>query len=143
MDWTVLLIGFAKYADQLADLLRKLRGEKIRRNNEAAAYFEQLSSAMEKVVEGLRANRIPRIDGNEMQTLIHDFEKKTHGVLSGDESAALKASLDNAAATAGTLDGWLLLNQPQDEIDRNQMLALIERITGHCRGLAGALKSPA
>jgi hypothetical protein len=143
MSFLIYLAGFKELANELAEVLLKLRGEKIRRNNEAAAYFEQLAAAMGKVVEGLRANEVPRISGHEMQTLIHAFAEKTSKVFTDDKSATLKASLEQAAATASTLDGWVLLNVPQDETDRQQMLALLERIIGDCRGLAGVLKSPA
>ncbi len=116
--------------------------EKIHHNNEAAAYFEQISDTVEKVVARLRANEVPRISGHEMPTLIHAFPQKTKHVFSTHLSAQLKATLEQAAVTARTLDSWVLLYRPDVQADCEQMLALLERITGDCRGLAGKLKSP-
>jgi hypothetical protein len=143
MGLMIYLAGFGKLANELAELLRKLSGEKRRRNNEAAEYFEQLAAAMVKVVEGLRANQVPRIDGHEMEALIKAFARKTKGVFKDGESETHKAWLEQAAATASTLDAWVLFNQPDAGLDRDNMLALLERIAGDCRGLAGVLKSPA
>lgn len=140
---SLLLSVFATFAEKITELLVKMRGEKVRRNNEAAVYFEDLSAAMTKVVEGLRANEIPRISGHAMQTLIYAFREKTKHLLNGHESAALKASLDDAANIAQTLDAWLLMDQTLVQGDREQMLAQIERIAADCRGLAGVLKTPA
>jgi hypothetical protein len=137
----LFLAGFGKLANELAELLRKLGGGRTRRNNEAAAYFEQLADAMVKVVDGLRANEVPRISGHEMQTLIQAFEKKTKGAFKGDESKTRKASLEQAAATASTLDVGVLFYRPEVDADREKMLTLLERIAGDCRGLAGVLKS--
>lgn len=134
--------GYKALADALANLLREIQVVTIRRNNEAAAYFEQLGMAMAEVAKGLRAHEIPRISGHEMQVLIHAFPEKTRNALNDDKSSVLKERLEQAAATAKTLDGWLLYNQPQNETDREQMLALIERIAGNCRGLAGVLEKP-
>jgi hypothetical protein len=139
----ILMTLLGKLANELAELLRKLRGEKSRRNNEAAAYFAQLSAAMAKVVDELRANKIPRISGHEMQTLIYAFAQKTKNIFGDGESATVKASLERAAATASTLDSSIQLAQPLVQSEREQMLAVLERITGHCRGLAGVLKGSA
>ena len=136
-------LGFAKLAEQLGELLKKLRSEKARRNNEASAYFHQLSVAMESVVESLRKNQVPRISGNEMNTLIHAFPVKTKNVFPVNEASETSALLADAAITAKTLDAYILENTPPDESEREQRLAALERITGHCRALAGILGKPA
>lgn len=142
MSVLVFLTGFVEFAKNLTDLSGALRAGKVRRNNAAAAYFEQLGDAMEKVVGGLRANEAPRISGHEMQTLIHAFPEKTKKVFGAQESAERRASLELAALTAKTLDGWVLFNRPNVPAEREEMFALLERIAGDCRGLAGVLKSP-
>jgi hypothetical protein len=138
-----LIPGVGPLADALTALLRELQTQKVRRNNEASAYFEQLGTAMEDVVEGLRKNEVPRISGHEMQTLIHSFSEKTKNVFNAQVSAEKKAVLEHAAEIASTLDGWVLLNRPGVEAEREHMIALLERISGDCRGLAGVLKKPA
>lgn len=60
MDLMACLTGFGKLANELAELLQQLSGERRRRNNEVAAYFEELAAAMVKVVKGLRTNQVPR-----------------------------------------------------------------------------------
>lgn len=135
-------VGFAKLADQLAELLKKLRSEGDRRNKEASAYFQQLSAAMEAVVEKLRKDEIPRISGNEMNTLIHAFPIKVKGVRSPQEASETNTLLSDAATTAKTLDAYILENTPSDPSEREQRLAVLERIAGHCRALAGILSKP-
>lgn len=137
------LLLVAKLAEKLADLLRKLGREKIRRNKDAAIYFDDLAAAMTRVLDALRAKAIPRIDGHEMETLIRAFPEKTKGVLDGSQSIETKASLDEVAAIARTLDGHYILHQPAVEADREQMLQQIERIIGNCKGLAGIFKTSA
>ena len=131
--------GFDVFGNKLVDLLLKLRNEKVRRNSEAAQYFEDLSTAMTRVGEGLHANKVPRIDGNELQELIHAFPEKTKDVSLGHD-LPVKASLDQVASIAKTLDGWLLINAPTAKRHREKMLAMVERIAGTCRGIAGVLK---
>jgi hypothetical protein len=143
MNLLDLIPGVGPFADALTALLLELRTQRRRRNNEASAYFEQLGDAIEHVVEGLRKNEVPRISGHEMQTLIHSFHEKTKNVFTAKDLAQRKAVLEQAAAIASTLDGWVLLNRPGVQTDREQMIALLERITGDCRGLAGVLKKPA
>jgi len=135
------VLALAKFAEKLADLLKKIRGEKIRRNNDAAIYFESLAAAMTRVLDALRDRRVPRIDGHEMETLIRAFPEKTKGVLDGSHSIATKASLDEVAKITRTLDGHYILHQPAVEVDREQMLRQIERIIGNCKGLAGVIKA--
>jgi hypothetical protein len=134
--------GFAKLAEQLVELLKKLRSEGDRRDKEASAYFQQLSAAMEAVVENLRKDQVPRISGNEMNTLIHAFPTKTKGVFSSQEASETKTLLSDAAITAKTLDAYILENTPSDPAEREQRLAVLERIAGHCRALAGILSKP-
>lgn len=141
-DMFAYLKPFIEFANSLAEIYRHLRDKKARRNNEAAAYFEQLGNAMEKVVAELRANEVPRISGHEMQTLIYAFAQKTKNVFDARDSAQKKATLEQAATVASTLDAWILFNPDIAQTDREQMLALLERIAGDCRGLAGVLKSP-
>ena len=131
--------GFDVFGNKLVDLLLKLRTEKVRRNSEAARYFEDLSMAMTKVGEGLHANKVPRIDGNELQELIHAFPEKTKDISLGHDPP-VKASLDQAASIAKTLDGWLLMNVQTGKGHREKMLAMVERIAGTCGGIAGILK---
>ena len=114
----VLLAGFAAFGDKLVDLLIKLRADRVRRDNIASQYFSDLSDALSKVVEGLRENRIPRIDGNRLQDLLKSFGHKTQGVSGLESPAAVKASLENALTIAKTLDGWLLMNVPSDFQER-------------------------
>lgn len=140
---SVEILGFAKLAELLGDLLKKIGLEKDRRNREAAAYFTQLSSAMEKVVESLRKKEVPRISGNEMNTLIHAFPVKTKHVFGATEATDTSALLADAAATAKTLDAYIFENQPSSDSEREQQIAVLERITGHCRGLAGIFSKPA
>ena len=131
--------GFDVFGNKLVDLLVKLRTEKVRRSSEAAQYFEDLSTAMTKVVEGLRANKVPRIDGNELQELIHAFPDKTKDVSLSHEPP-VTASLDQAASIAKTLDCSLLMNVQTGKGHREKMLAIVERIAGTCDGIAGVLK---
>jgi hypothetical protein len=139
----VIMSGFAVFADKLVDLLLKLRAERIRRNDMAAEYFEALAVSMTKVVEGLRTNQIPRIDGHTLQELLHAFPERTKAVSRLESPRALKASLDQAADIANTLDGWLLMNVPSIPSEREEMLAVIERIAGTCAGIAARLKHAA
>jgi hypothetical protein len=96
---------------------------------------------MTRVLDGLSARRVPRIDGHEMEILIRAFPEKTNGVLDGSQSSATKASLDEVAEIARTLDGHYILHQPPVEADREQMLQQIERIIGDCKGLAGVFRA--
>ena len=136
----VLMAGFGVFAEKLADLLLKLRAEKVRRNNLAAEYFEALGLTLSRVVEGLQANQIPRIDGHKLQELLHAFPERTKSVSRIGSPKVLKTSLDQAAAIAKTLDGWLLMNVPAVLGEREQMLAIVERIAGTCAGIATTLK---
>ena len=138
IDW----LGFAKLADLLGELLKKLRSESDRRDNEASAYFQQLSVAMGQVVEHLRKNQIPRVRGNEMNTLIRAFSTKTKGALGAQESVETNTLLAEAADTAKTLDAYVLEDAPTGESEREEGLRILERITGHCRALAGILRKP-
>ena len=131
--------GFDVFGNKLVDLLLKLRTEKVRRNSEASQYFEDLSTAMTKVGEGLHAYKVPRIDGNELHELIHAFPEKTKDLSQGHDPP-VQASLDQVASIATTLDGWLLMNVQTSKGHREKMLAMVERITGTCDGIAGVLK---
>ncbi len=134
-------IGLLKpFVDSLVNLWQLVRNAKIRRNNDAASYFEDLASAMTRVLEGLRASQVPRIAGREMEELLRGFPERTKGELSDTRSAELKLALDQAAAIARTLDKQIFFHQPSIERDREQMLAEIERMVGACRGIAGNLK---
>jgi hypothetical protein len=139
----IIFGGFAVFAEKLADLLSKLRAERIRRNDLAAEYFETLAESMTKAVEGLRANQIPRIDGHTVQELLHAFPERTKAVSRLESPETLKASLNHAANIAKELDGWLLMNVPSIPSERDEMLAIIERIAGHCAGIAATLKHAA
>ena len=143
----LLIAGFAKFGDKLVDLSIKLRNEirakRVRRNNIASQYFDDLANALSKVVAGLRANQIPRIDGNWLQGLLRTFDEKTRGVTSLDSPESLRRSLEGALDIAKELDGWLLLNIPSTPQDREQMLAVVERIAGACAALASVLKDEA
>ncbi len=139
LEW----IGFVNLAEQLGKLLKMIIDLKDRRDKEASAYFQQLSVAMETVVESLRKNQVPRISGNEMNTLIHAFPIKTKHVFDAEKDSEISTLLAEAAITAKTLDAYILENTPTDNSEREQRLAVLERITGHCRGLAGRLSNPA
>jgi hypothetical protein len=132
-----LLIPFVTV---LVTLVERSSKAKIRRNRDAAAYFEALASAMEDVLEGLRARRVPRIEGHEMEALIRAFPKRTKAVLDASESDELKAALDDVARIAKDLDKQVFFHQPSVEADREQMLAQIERILGSCNAMAKLLK---
>ena len=136
-------LGFVKFAQLLYELRMQFSHGNVRRNQEASDYFRQLSVAMEAVVESLRENQVPRISGNEMNTLIHAFPTKTKHVFSKKDASEKRALLADAAATAKTLDAYILENTPSDSSEREQQLAVLERITGHCRALAGILSKPA
>ncbi len=136
-------VGFVAFAKNLADLHDKLLAGPARRSNEAAQYFGDLSKSMSSVVAALRAGQVPRIDGNEMNTLIHAFSEKTRRVSLDRSSTALKSSLDHAARTAQTLDAYILNDVPKDEAEREQMLRIIERIAGDCRAIATILRKAA
>ena len=135
----IALFGFTTLAKQLGELVMELRQEKVRRNKEASDYFQQLSVAMDYVVESLRENRVPRISGNEMNTLIHAFPTKTKHVFSEEDASKKHALLADATATAKTLDAYILENIPIDSSEREQQLDVLERITGHCRALVSIL----
>ena len=139
----VLMAGFGVFAEKLADLLLKLRAEKVRRNNLAGEYFEALAQTLSKVVGGLRANQIPRIDGHKLQEMLHAFPERTKSVSRIESPEILKKSLDQAADIAKTLDGWLLMNVPAVPGEREQMLAIVERIAGTCASIASTLKNVA
>jgi hypothetical protein len=139
MEMLNLFAGFFAFAGALGELWLRLRKDRNRKNNEASAYFGQLGEAMEKVVEGLRANQIPRVNGHEMQFLIRSFSEKTAGIFTEKEASEAKTALDQAALIASMLDGWLLLNVPTLASEREKLLAEIERLAGDCRGLAGVL----
>lgn len=128
------------FVESLAKLWQIGRDRKLRRNRDAAVYFEALASAMTRVLEGLRARQVPRIAGHEMEKLIHGFPERTKRVLSATESTELKSALASVAEIAKTLDKEIFFHQPSVEADREEMLAQIERIVGDCRGLAAALK---
>ena len=136
------LVGFASFANDLADLYTKTRTAKRLKDNEAAQYFDDLSASMTKVVDALRAGQVPRIDGNKMNGLIHAFPEKTKRLSSVRSPTTLKASLKRAASVAKTLDAYILENVPAVEAEREQMLALIERIAGRCGAIAGRLRKP-
>ena len=72
------------FVDSLTNLYELVRKAKVRRNNDAAAYFEELASAMAHVLEGLRARQVPRIPGRQMDELIRAFPERARGVLSAD-----------------------------------------------------------
>ena len=140
------LIAFAKFAEllgKLLEILNRIGENKVRRDKEASAYFQQLSAAMETVVESLRKNQVPRISGNEMNTLIHAFPTKIEGVFDPTETSETSSLLAEAVITARTLDAYILENTPSAGSDREQRLAVLERITGHCRALAGILSKSA
>jgi hypothetical protein len=128
------------FVEGLTKLWELARDRKLRRNKDAAAYFEALASAMTRVLEGLRARQVPRIAGHEMVELIHGFPERTKRVLSATRSGELRSALAEAAEIAKTLDLAALLFQPALEADRERMLAQIERIIGDCKGLAAVLK---
>jgi hypothetical protein len=128
------------FVDSLTNLYELVRKAKVRRNNDAAQYFEDLASAMTRVLEGLRARQVPRIEGHEMDALIHGFPERTKGVLRGTQATELKLALDQVSAIAETLDKQIFYHQPSTERDREQLLAQIERIVGDCKGLAGLLR---
>jgi hypothetical protein len=135
--YLMLLKPFVECLDKL---WQRVRDAKIRRNKDAAAYFEALASAMTRVLEGLRARQVPRIAGHEMEKLIHGFAERTKRVLSPTDSKELQSALANVAEIAKTLDEQIFFHQPSLEVDREQMLAQIERIIGDCKGLAAVLK---
>jgi hypothetical protein len=137
------MAGFAVFGDKLVDLLKKLGEEKARRNNIASQYFADLSKALSGIVEGLRANQVPRTDGTHLQKLLKSFDQKTINVASLKSASEIKASLKGAVEIANTLDGWLLLNVPSDNREREKMLAVVERITGTCAAIADTLKDDA
>lgn len=128
------------FVDSLTNLYELVRKAKVRRNNDAAKYFEDLASAMTHVLEGLRARQVPRIEGHEMDVLIKGFPERTKGILSAAQSADIKASLDEVSEIAEQLDKQVLYYVPSAERDREQQLALIERIVGDCKGLAEILR---
>jgi hypothetical protein len=134
------LILLKPFVDSLAKLWQLVREKELRRDKDAAAYFDALASAMTRVLEGLRARRVPRIEGHEMDKLIHGFPERTKRVLRAADSAKLKSALDEVAEIARTLDKQIFFHQPSIEADREEMLAQIERIVGDCKGLAGILK---
>jgi len=135
--YLALLEPFGKGLTKLWELVQDA---KIRRNKDAASYFDALASAMTRVLEGLRGRQVPRIAGHEMEKLIRAFPERTTRVVSATESAELKSALAEVAEIAKTLDKQIFFYQPSVEADRDQMLAKIERIVGDCKGLAAALK---
>lgn len=136
-------LGIEQFFSLVVEIVKMVFQHNDRKYKEASAYFEQLSSAMERVVESLRKDEVPRISGNEMNTLIHAFAEKTNHVLGTEEADEVKSSLLTAAATAKMLDAYILEYVPGDPIEREQRLASLERITGHCRAIAGLLRKPA
>jgi hypothetical protein len=128
------------FVDSLTNLYELVRKAKVRRNNDAAEYFEDLASAMTGVLEGLRARRVPRESGHEMEILIRAFPERTKGVLRPEQSAEVKDALHETSEIAKTLDKQVFFHLPSTERDREQQLAQIERIVGDCRGLAGVLR---
>lgn len=128
------------FANGIASLVKHMLQGKIRRNNDAAAYFESLAHAMARVREELRAGRIPHDAGHEMERLIHAFPERTKGIYGATASHVIKTKLDEVAKIAKTLDTACLIYLPSVEADRRQMLAQIERIAGDLKGAAGRLK---
>ena len=131
------------FANAVTNLLREWQTQGIRHNNEASAYFEQLGESMKGVAEELRKNKVPRIHGHTMNTLINAFPEKTKKIFKAQDSKERREKLEEAAVIAKELDGWVHSMTPNKKAQREQMIALLERIAGDCLGLAGVLKKPA
>lgn len=131
------LLAFSKLAEKVADLLKLMKKEKIRRNNNAAAYFMSLAKALDSVRDGLKARTIPHAAGHEFEGLIRAFESKTRGVLSEEQTASFKKALAEVSGEARTLDSHCVVAMSEEEADRNAKLTMMERLVGDLRGLSG------
>lgn len=105
MEPTTTYLALLKpFGDSLAKLYELVSDARLRPNKDAAAYFDSLASAMSGVLEGLRARRVPRISGHEMEKLIHGFHERTKRVLHSEDSAKFQSALHEVAEIARTLD---------------------------------------
>jgi len=98
---------FVFFGKALVDLLREFQIQNSRLNNEAADYLEQLGNAMAGVVAELRAHKVHRINGNEMNTLIHAYDQKNRKVIIPGGSQELKAALEKQIEIANQLDFFI------------------------------------
>jgi hypothetical protein len=137
------LLALSKLAEKIAELLRSIRKEKIRRNKAASTYFAALAKAMESVLTSLQKREIPRIAGHEMETLLRAFEEKTKNVMSQAESMQLRQALAEVSNEARTLDSHYIFHLSEVEAERTAKLQVIERIVGDLRGLAGRFSEEA
>src|SRR5882724_6296606 len=134
------LAGFAAFGDKLGNVLKIWKQFRAQPNNTASNYFRDLGDAFAKVHAELKESRVPRIDGNRLNTLLQSFETKTNPVRGEKITPELQSSLAAAAKGAKTLDAWILDNLQLSDAQRQQLLRSIERAAGQCMALSTLLK---
>jgi aminopeptidase C len=136
-------------ADKLMESRRDKKASTRDQWDRVAAYFEQLASCLESMLVKFKASEIPRIEGNQLNTLISHFAEVVHSIYSKDDDKdretthAMLSELYQTSQSALYFD----MNMPDDyyekkyQDEKHEFFKDLERTIGRYLGLAAALRA--
>jgi hypothetical protein len=141
-------------ADKLLQRSKDKKAARTEKCERVAAYFTEIANTLEGMLEKFRESKIPRIEGNQLDVLLRDFDRVLTPVYDrskDDDREAVSGMLADLLRTANEAkyeDALLISSghsQPTEDFkrDRRTLLEDLERTIGKYRGVAASLRATA